>query len=56
MARPAALKLTHKFDPDTLDLDLADAWAEAIAADEARLAAVLEEDGPIACDQVPTVA
>ena len=50
MPKIAALSLVGKLDPETIDEKHAAAWAEAIADDEAKLQAVLEEEEAVACD------
>ncbi len=49
----AALSLCSKIDPATLDPDLAGAWADAVAADDSKLAALLAKENQIPCDRLP---
>lgn len=46
-----ALRLVGKLDPETIDGNLASAWAEAIGNDGSGLPAVLAADKAVACDQ-----
>ncbi len=48
----AALSLSNKIEPATVDPGLAPAWAE-IACDRERLDALLARDGDIACEAKP---
>ena len=51
MPRLVALSLVGKLDPETIDVAHADAWAKAIADDEAKLEAVLAEEEAVSCDR-----
>ena len=53
MAKTDALRLVNKFDPETLDIDHAGAWAETVAGDADRLEAMLAAGGALACDRIP---
>ncbi len=55
MDRAAAVKLTSKLDPATLDVELAGAWASAVGSDREKLSAVLAEEDAVACDRVATL-
>jgi indolepyruvate ferredoxin oxidoreductase beta subunit len=52
----AALELVNKFDPETIDVTHAAAWAETVAGQPDRLETILAEDGAIACDRVKEAA
>jgi len=56
MPRLAALSLVGKLDPETIDAAHADAWAKAIADDEAKLGAVLAEEEAVSCDRAAAFA
>ena len=56
MAKPDALRLVNKLDPETLDTAHAGAWASAVAGEPGRLEDVLAEPGALACDRIPQCA
>ena len=56
MAKPDALRLVNKLDPETLDTTHASAWASAVAGEPGRLEDVLAEPGALACDRIPQCA
>jgi len=56
MPRLAAVKLCGKLAPETVDPDLAGAWATAIGSNEAQLAAVLAEKELISADRAAAFA
>jgi indolepyruvate ferredoxin oxidoreductase beta subunit len=56
MAKPDALRLLNKLDPETLDTTHASAWASAVAGEPGRLEDVLAEPGALACDRIPQCA
>ena len=56
MPRLAAIKLTAKLAPETINAEHAATWAEALGSDEEKLEKVLAETEAVACDQAAAFA
>jgi indolepyruvate ferredoxin oxidoreductase beta subunit len=56
MPRLAAVNLCGKLEPETVEPDLAGAWAAALGSDEDKLAAVLAEKEPVSADRAAAFA
>ena len=56
MPRLAAVKLCGKLEPETVDPELAGAWAAAIGSDDVKLAAVLAEKELVSADRATAFA
>jgi len=56
VAIPAAVRLCQKIDAGTYDPALAPEWAAGVRDDHSILDSLLETEGFVACDQVPTRA